>query len=111
MKISLYRAMPGPLRGLARRAYALLPMRARMGKGYWETRTFLEDAAGWDAERIGLWQLSQLRALVRSAQRDRERGRPEAQRKLFRFLREILDAGPLDDSGDEPREDTEPRPE
>ena len=54
---------------------------------------------------------SQLRALVRAAQRDRERGRPEAQRKLFRFLREILDAGAPDDSGDKPREDTEPRPE
>jgi ribosome-associated protein len=33
-----------------------------------------------------------LRALVRAAQRDTERGRPEAPRKLFRFLREALDA-------------------
>lgn len=33
----------------------------------------------------------QLRALVRAAQRDTERGRPEAPRKLFRFLRETLE--------------------
>jgi ribosome-associated protein len=33
----------------------------------------------------------QLRTLIRAAQRDRERGRPDAQRKLFRFLREIPD--------------------
>ena len=33
----------------------------------------------------------QLRALVRAAQRDTERGRPEAPRKLFRWLREVLD--------------------
>jgi ribosome-associated protein len=34
----------------------------------------------------------QLRTLVRAAQRDTERGRPEAPRKLFRYLRELLDA-------------------
>ncbi|MEA3277665.1 MAG: ribosome biogenesis factor YjgA [Pseudomonadota bacterium] len=33
----------------------------------------------------------QLRQLVRAAQRDREKGRPDAQRKLFRFLRGLLD--------------------
>jgi ribosome-associated protein len=32
----------------------------------------------------------QLRSLVRAAQRDRERGRPDAARRLFRFLREAL---------------------
>ncbi len=31
----------------------------------------------------------QLRSLVRAAQRDRERGRPDSARKLFRFLREV----------------------
>ena len=36
----------------------------------------------------------QLRALVRAAQRDQERGRPEAPRKLFRFLRKTLEAEP-----------------
>ena len=35
----------------------------------------------------------QLRALVRAAQRDVERGRPEAPRKLFRFLRDQVDWG------------------
>jgi ribosome-associated protein len=33
----------------------------------------------------------QLRSLVRAAQRDRERCKPDSARKLFRFLREILD--------------------
>ncbi|NVZ09468.1 DUF615 domain-containing protein [Allochromatium humboldtianum] len=33
----------------------------------------------------------QLRALVRAAQRDTERGKPDAPRKLFRFLRDSLD--------------------
>jgi len=33
----------------------------------------------------------QLRALVRTARRDAERGRPESARKLFRFLRESLE--------------------
>lgn len=33
----------------------------------------------------------QLRTLVRAAQRDAERGRPEAPRKLFRFLRDAVD--------------------
>ena len=35
----------------------------------------------------------QLRALVRAAQRDTEVGRPDAPRKLFRFLRDLLDQG------------------
>ncbi|MBK1618976.1 hypothetical protein CKO42_11145 [Lamprobacter modestohalophilus] len=34
----------------------------------------------------------QLRSLVRAAQRDAERGRPEAPRRLFRQLRTLLDA-------------------
>jgi ribosome-associated protein len=34
----------------------------------------------------------QVRTLMRAAQRDAERGRPEAPRKLFRLLREMLDA-------------------
>ncbi|WP_462320308.1 ribosome biogenesis factor YjgA [Halochromatium sp.] len=34
----------------------------------------------------------QLRSLVRAAQRDTERGRPEAPRRLFRHLRAVLDA-------------------
>lgn len=32
----------------------------------------------------------QLRQMMRAARRDRERGRPDASRKLFRFLREIM---------------------
>ncbi len=41
----------------------------------------------------------QLRTLVRAARRDSERGRPEAPRKLFRFLR---DAAQPPQSGDMP---------
>ncbi|MBK1722772.1 ribosome biogenesis factor YjgA [Thiocystis violacea] len=33
----------------------------------------------------------QLRALVRAAQKDTERGKPDAPRKLFRFLREAME--------------------
>ena len=33
----------------------------------------------------------QLRALVRTARRDSERGRPDAPRKLFRFLRQTVE--------------------
>jgi ribosome-associated protein len=50
---------------------------------------------------------SRLRALVRAAQRDRDRGRPEAQRKLFQYLREVSAAESPDRSYDEP----EHRPE
>lgn len=32
----------------------------------------------------------QLRSLIRAAQRDREKGRPDAPRRLFRYLREAL---------------------
>lgn len=35
----------------------------------------------------------QLRTLVRAAQRDAERGKPDAPRKLFRFLREAMEEG------------------
>ncbi|MGB5733228.1 MAG: ribosome biogenesis factor YjgA [Thiohalocapsa sp.] len=35
----------------------------------------------------------QLRTLVRAAQRDSERGRPDAPRKLFRLLREVVEGG------------------
>jgi ribosome-associated protein len=45
-------------------------------------RVFLEECPGADRQ--------QLRSLVRAAQRDREKGRPESARKLFRMLREAL---------------------
>lgn len=40
-----------------------------------------------------------LRTLVRAARRDRETGKPEAARKLFRFLREELDRAALGPRG------------
>ena len=47
----------------------------------------------------------QLRTLVRAAQRDAERGRPEAPRKLFRFLREAVQAEVGTDDPDEDMQD------
>jgi len=46
----------------------------------------------------------QLRTLVRAAKRDTERGKPEAPRKLFRFLRDAVDAGSAEEdvAADEP---------
>jgi ribosome-associated protein len=38
----------------------------------------------------------QLRSLVRAARRDAERGRPEAPRRLFRFIRGVLEPKPSD---------------
>jgi ribosome-associated protein len=43
----------------------------------------------------------QLRTLVRAAKRDTERGRPEAPRKLFRFLRDATEAGGQEQGSDE----------
>ena len=43
----------------------------------------------------------QLRTLVRAAKRDTERGRPEAPRKLFRFLRDTVEAGGAEQELDE----------
>jgi ribosome-associated protein len=43
----------------------------------------------------------QLRSLVRAAQRDTERGRPEAPRRLFRSLRDLLTAAAADADADE----------
>lgn len=44
----------------------------------------------------------QLRALVRAAKRDTERGKPEAPRKLFRFLREAVEGTAATEEGDQP---------
>jgi ribosome-associated protein len=38
----------------------------------------------------------QLRSLVRAARRDAERDRPDAPRRLFRFIRGVLESGPTD---------------
>jgi ribosome-associated protein len=38
----------------------------------------------------------QLRSLVRAAKKDAERGRSDAPRRLFRYLRELLDAARAD---------------
>jgi ribosome-associated protein len=51
----------------------------------------LRDYPGTDRQR--------LRTLVRAARRDRERGTPDAPRKLFRFLREEVDRA---EAGEDP---------
>ena len=62
----------------------------------WRERLIEEGDAAL-AELISAYPRSdrqQLRSLVRAAQRDRERGRPEAARRLFRSLRELLEEAP-----------------
>ena len=49
----------------------------------------------------------QLRALVRAARRDSERGRPEAPRKLFRFLRQTVEGDADSDGGELTAEERE----
>jgi ribosome-associated protein len=41
----------------------------------------------------------QLRTLIRAARRDRERGKPDAPRKLFRFLRDAFDRPAFESGG------------
>jgi ribosome-associated protein len=55
-----------------------------IGEGDDALTEFLDEHPGADRQ--------QLRALVRAARRDTERGRPEAPRKLFRFLRDTVEA-------------------
>ncbi|WP_295456976.1 ribosome biogenesis factor YjgA [uncultured Thiodictyon sp.] len=49
----------------------------------------------------------QLRTLIRAAKRDTERGRPEAPRKLFRFLRTAVEAHGEADEGDQSADEHE----
>lgn len=60
----------------------------------WRERLIAEgDAALEDfVEQCPEVDRQQLRTLIRAAQRDTERGRPDAPRKLFRYLREVTDA-------------------
>lgn len=60
-----------------------------IGEGDAALGEFLNDYP--DADR------QQLRSLIRAAKKDAERGRPEAPRKLFRLLREIMDSGNMAD--------------
>jgi ribosome-associated protein len=60
-----------------------------IGEGDAALGEFLDDYP--DADR------QQLRSLIRAAKKDAERGRPEAPRKLFRLLREIMDSGNMAD--------------
>ncbi len=61
----------------------------------WRTRMILEGDAAVAAfvDQCPAVDRQQLRSLVRAAQRDTERGKPDAPRKLFRFLRETLEGG------------------
>jgi ribosome-associated protein len=56
-----------------------------IGEGDGAISDFLEEHPATDRQ--------QLRTLVRAAKRDTERGKPEAPRKLFRFLRAAVEAG------------------
>jgi ribosome-associated protein len=68
----------------------------------WRERLLAEDdrAMGAFIEACPSVDRQQLRALIRAARRDQARGRPDAARKLFRFLRDVLDGGPARSSDD-----------
>ncbi|WP_052348179.1 ribosome biogenesis factor YjgA [Imhoffiella purpurea] len=67
------------------RHHALERWRERMiAEGDGAVNAFVEECPTVDRQ--------QLRSLVRAAQRDTERGKPDAPRKLFRFLRETMEA-------------------
>lgn len=59
----------------------------------WRERLIAEEDGALSAfiEQCPEVDRQQLRTLIRAAQRDRERDRPDAPRKLFRFLRETLE--------------------
>lgn len=59
----------------------------------WRERLIAEGdvALGELADQHPAIDRQQLRTLIRAAQRDTERGRPEAPRKLFRYLRDELE--------------------
>ena len=60
--------LPAGVRQALRRAVLpMIPMSRRMGKRYWQTWQFLQDAQWWDRERIEKWQLAKLQAVVRNA--------------------------------------------
>ncbi|MFD2111424.1 ribosome biogenesis factor YjgA [Thiorhodococcus fuscus] len=66
------------------RHHALERWRERMiAEGDSAVNAFVEECPTVDRQ--------QLRTLVRNAQRDAERGKPDAPRKLFRFLRETIE--------------------
>jgi phenylacetate-CoA ligase len=51
----------------ARKFYYAIPMRYRTGREYRALRGFLQEAQWWPADRIAVWQLQRLRAIVRYA--------------------------------------------
>ena len=67
MKAVMLRKMPDPVRRTARKFYALIPIRYRMGRKYWEIRRFLEEAQYWDREKIERWQLRKIKEIVKYA--------------------------------------------
>ncbi|AHF04356.1 DUF615 domain-containing protein [Marichromatium gracile] len=59
----------------------------------WRERLIAEEAAlGEFIDACPQVDRQHLRHLVRAARRDAEQGRPDAPRKLFRYLREVMDA-------------------
>lgn len=62
----------------------------------WRERLIADDAGALSAfiDACPAVDRQQLRTLIRAAQRDHEHGRPDAPRKLFRFLRDAMDAHP-----------------
>lgn len=49
---------------LKRTLYRWIPLRWRMGRSYWQLRSFLAEAQWWEREQIEAWQLEKMRATV-----------------------------------------------
>lgn len=67
--VELARAVvPQKLRTLIKRwLYARIPPDKRMGKEYWQLKSFLQEAQWWDREHIEAWQIEKLKKMTKYA--------------------------------------------
>lgn len=60
--------VPRGMRAWVRRSLiARVPLARRLGRDYWQWRSFLAEAQWWDRERVEAWQLGRLRRVVAHA--------------------------------------------
>jgi len=59
--------LPEPVKQSLSQLYAMIPLRWRMGKDYWQLKLFLQEAQWWELERIRAWQIHKLKEMVRYA--------------------------------------------
>lgn len=56
--------IPSKLHMPLKQVYVRVPLKIRMGKKYWELRTFLHEAQWWEHERIAIWQFEKLKEIL-----------------------------------------------